>query len=321
MTDALAPFAAALLLAYLLEPIARRLTGLGLPRGFSSVVAILVGLVVVVSMVSIGVPVVSHEIGKLQAQLPDLIATLYAQVYPWLAQTGLPIDDTDALRAKLIDWLGKNTEQVSTTLFSTLQTGLGALVTIIGWFILVPVVLFFLLKDWAMILGKTIWAVPQKHRAVVRSVGRDIHETLQGYLQGQVRVMAAMGLYYAVALLLAGFSGWLSIGLLSGLLVFIPYAGFAVSVLLALVSGLLELGLAHTLIAVALVYGGGQFLESFVLTPKLVGDRIGLHPLGVILALVIFGSLFGFLGVLLALPLAAILLAVFKQFKGRQHQT
>ena len=94
MTDALAPFAAALLLAYLLEPIARRLTGLGLPRAFSSVVAILVGLVVVVSMVSIGVPVVSHEIGKLQARLPDLIATLYAQVYPWLAQTGLPIDDT-----------------------------------------------------------------------------------------------------------------------------------------------------------------------------------------------------------------------------------
>jgi predicted PurR-regulated permease PerM len=321
MTDALAPFAAALLLAYLLEPIARRLTGLGLPRAFSSVVAILGGLVVVVSMVSIGVPVVSHEIGKLQARLPDLIATLYAQVYPWLAQTGLPIDDTEALRAKLIDWLGKNTEQVSNTFFSTLQTGLGALVTILGWFILVPVVLFFLLKDWAMIMGKTIWAVPQKHRAIVRSVGRDIHDTLQGYLQGQVRVMAAMALYYAVALLLAGFSGWLSIGLLSGLLVFIPYAGFAVSVLLALVSGLLELGWAHTLIAVAVVYGGGQFLESFVLTPKLVGDRIGLHPLGVILALVIFGSLFGFLGVLLALPLAAVLLAVFKQFKGRQHQT
>ena len=321
MTDALAPFAAALLLAYLLEPIARRLTGLGLPRAFSSVVAILVGLVVVVSMVSIGVPVVSHEIGKLQARLPDLIATLYAQVYPWLAQTGLPIDDTEALRAKLIDWLGKNTEQVSNTFFSTLQTGLGALVTILGWFILVPVVLFFLLKDWAMIMGKTIWAVPQKHRAIVRSVGRDIHDTLQGYLQGQVRVMAAMALYYAVALLLAGFSGWLSIGLLSGLLVFIPYAGFAVSVLLALVSGLLEFGWAHTLIAVAVVYGGGQFLESFVLTPKLVGDRIGLHPLGVILALVIFGSLFGFLGVLLALPLAAVLLAVFKQFKGRQHQT
>ena len=321
MTDALAPFAAALLLAYLLEPIARRLTGLGLPRAFSSAVAILVGLVVVVSMVSIGVPVVSHEIGKLQARLPDLIATLYAQVYPWLAQTGLPIDDTEALRAKLIDWLGKNTEQVSNTFFSTLQTGLGALVTILGWFILVPVVLFFLLKDWAMIMGKTIWAVPQKHRAIVRSVGRDIHDTLQGYLQGQVRVMAAMALYYAVALLLAGFSGWLSIGLLSGLLVFIPYAGFAVSVLLALVSGLLELGWAHTLIAVAVVYGGGQFLESFVLTPKLAGDRIGLHPLGVILALVIFGSLFGFLGVLLALPLAAVLLAVFKQFKGRQHQT
>jgi predicted PurR-regulated permease PerM len=129
--------------------------------------------------------------------------------------------------------------------------------------------------------------------------------------------MAAMGIYYAAALFLAGFSGWLSIGLLSGLFVFVPYVGFAVSVLLALVSGLLELGWAHTLIAVAIVYGGGQFLESFVLTPKLVGDRIGLHPLGVILALVVFGSLFGFLGVLLALPLAAILVAVVRQFSRR----
>lgn len=317
MTAALAPFAAALLLAYLLEPIARGLTQRGLPRALSSIVAILVGLVMVVALVSIGVPVVSHEIGKLQTRLPDLIATLYAQVYPWLAQTGLPIEDTEALRAKLMAWLGDNKEQVSTTLFSTLQTGLGALAAILGWLILVPVVLFFLLKDWALILGKGLWAIPQAHRPLARALGQDIHETLQGYLQGQVRVMAAMGLYYAAALFLADFSGWLSIGLLSGLLVFVPYIGFAVSVLLALVSGLLELGWAHTLIAVAIVYGGGQFLESFVLTPKLVGDRIGLHPLAVILALVVFGSLFGFLGVLLALPLAAILVAVVKQFSRR----
>ncbi|MGA1041022.1 MAG: AI-2E family transporter [Burkholderiaceae bacterium] len=305
MTAALAPFAAALLLAYLLEPIARGLTQRGLPRALSSIVAILVGLVIVVAMVSIGVPVVSHEIGKLQARLPDLIATLYAQVYPWLAQTGLPIEDTEALRAKLMAWLGDNKEQVSTTLFSTLQTGLGALAAILGWLILVPVVLFFLLKDWALILGKGLWAFPQAHRPMARALGLP---------RDQAREMAAASLNDSVGIRVKAAR---ERGLLSGLFVFVPYVGFAVSVLLALVSGLLELGWAHTLIAVAIVYGGGQFLESFVLTPKLVGERIGLHPLGVILALVVFGSLFGFLGVLLALPLAAILVAVVRQFSRR----
>jgi len=313
MTEALAPFAAAFLLAYMLEPIANRLSAWGSPRALSSILAILVGLSLVVGLVAIGVPVVNHEIRKLQERLPELIATVYAQVYPWLAQTGLPIDDTEALKQKLLDWLSSRSSDLSTTVWGALQSGLGALLALLGWLVLVPVALFFLLKDWAQILSKTLWLVPEKHRENVRETSREIHITLQGYLQGQLRVMLALSVYYSLGLLIAGFSGWLSIGLISGLLVFIPYAGFALGVLLALVSGLLELGWMQTLIAVGIIYGLGQLLESFVLTPKLVGDRVGLHPLAVIFALVFFGALFGFFGVLIAVPLAAVIVVLFRR--------
>jgi len=313
MTEALAPFAAAFLLAYMLEPIANRLSAWGSPRALSSILAILVGLSLVVGLVAIGVPVVNHEIRKLQERLPELIATVYAQAYPWLAQTGLPIDDTEALKQKLLDWLSSRSSDLSTTVWGALQSGLGALLALLGWLVLVPVALFFLLKDWARILAKTLWLVPEKHRENVRETSREIHITLQGYLQGQLRVMLALSVYYSLGLLIAGFSGWLSIGLISGLLVFIPYAGFALGVLLALVSGLLELGWMQTLIAVGIIYGLGQLLESFVLTPKLVGDRVGLHPLAVIFALVFFGALFGFFGVLIAVPLAAVIVVLFRR--------
>ena len=313
MTEALAPFAAAFLLAYMLEPIANRLSAWGSPRALSSILAILVGLALVVGLVAIGIPVINHEIRKLQERLPELIATVYAQVYPWLAQTGLPIDDTEALKQKLLDWLSSRSSDLSTTVWGALQSGLGALLALLGWLVLVPVALFFLLKDWARILAKTLWLVPEKHRENVRETSREIHITLQGYLQGQLRVMLALSVYYSLGLLIAGFSGWLSIGLISGLLVFIPYAGFALGVLLALVSGLLELGWMQTLIAVGIVYGLGQLLESFVLTPKLVGDRVGLHPLAVIFALVFFGALLGFFGVLIAVPLAAVIVVLVRR--------
>jgi predicted PurR-regulated permease PerM len=313
MTEALAPFAAAFLLAYMLEPIANRLSAWGSPRALSSILAILVGLALVVGLVAIGVPVVNHEIRKLQERLPELIATVYAQVYPWLAQTGLPIDDTDALKQKLLDWLSSRSSDLSSTVWGALQSGLGALLALLGWLVLVPVALFFLLKDWAQILSKTLWLVPEKHRENVREASKEVHITLQGYLQGQLRVMLALSVYYSLGLLIAGFSSWLSIGLISGLLVFIPYAGFALGVLLALVSGLLELGWMQTLIAVGIIYGLGQLLESFVLTPKLVGDRVGLHPLAVIFALVFFGALFGFFGILIAVPLAAVIVVLFRR--------
>ena len=123
-----------------------------------------------------------------------------------------------------------------------------------------------------------------------------------------------MSFYYASLLLIAGYESWFSLGLLSGILVFLPYVGFAFSVVLVLLSGLLELGPIYSLISVVLIYGLGQIIEGFILTPKLVGDIIGLHPLAVIFALMFFGALLGFIGLLLALPIASILIVIGKKF-------
>jgi predicted PurR-regulated permease PerM len=149
----------------------------------------------------------------------------------------------------------------------------------------------------------------------VTSIAKEVDSLLAQYLRGQLLVMLLLAAYYSVGLAVAGFDVALPVGLLTGLLVFIPYIGFSVGLLLAIVAAVLQFDTAHGLIAVAIVYGLGQFIESFYLTPRLVGERIGLHPLAVIFALLAFGQLFGFVGVLLALPASAILLVVFGRLR------
>ncbi|MFM1880015.1 MAG: hypothetical protein RLZZ344_249 [Pseudomonadota bacterium] len=319
MTEALAPFFAALLLAYLLEPLAGRFESLGVARSLASLAAIVVGLVLVVGLAAIAVPIINHEFVLLRERLPDALSAVYSQVYPWLLQLGLPVDDSAALRARLIEALRDQSGSVSTTLWSTLQSGLGLLVALVGWLVLVPVVIFFLLKDWLQILFRVLAFFPPRQRGVIQDTSREIHQTLKAYMQGQLLVMASMAAFYAVALWIGGLSSWFSIGLLSGLLVFIPYVGFALSVVIAGVSAILEIGLGQGLLVVVIAYGLGQILESFILTPKVVGDRIGLHPLAVLLALVVFGSLLGFVGVLLALPLAAVLVVLGRRMIRAWH--
>jgi predicted PurR-regulated permease PerM len=319
MTDILAPFIAALLLAYLLEPVASFFTKRRLPRSLSSLVAIALGVVLGIALVLVAVPIVENELNGLRERFPDAAVRLYSLVYPYLIDAGLPVDDSQALRAKIIQWLQGQSSAVSQTVFATLQSGLGMLAALLGWLVLVPVLLFFLIKDWATIWGNTLALVPTSKRNDVRETSLEIHATLQGYLRGQGMLILAMAVFYCLGLFVAGLSSWFSIGLLSGLLVFVPYLGFAFALVLSLVSGILELGLSHGLIAIGIVYSLGQFLESFILTPKLVGEQIGLHPLAVILALMIFGGLLGLLGVLLALPLAACAVVLGRRLITKLH--
>ena len=319
MTEILAPFIAALVLAYLLEPAASFLTKRHLPRSLSSLVAIAIGILLGVGLVLVAVPIVENELHSLRERFPDAAVRLYGLVYPYLIDAGLPVDDTQALRAKIIQWLQGQSSAVSQTVFATLQSGLGMLAALLGWLVLVPVLLFFLIKDWSRLWGNALALVPSSKRGYVRETGLEIHSTLQGYLRGQGMLMLAMASFYCLGLFIIGLSSWFSIGLLSGLLVFVPYLGFAFALVLAMVSGILELGLIHGLIAVGIVYSLGQFLESFVLTPKLVGEQIGLHPLAVILALMLFGGLLGFVGVLLALPLAACAVVLGRRLIAKLH--
>ncbi|MEK9811431.1 MAG: AI-2E family transporter [Bordetella sp.] len=319
MTEILAPFITALLLAYLLEPFASLVTAKGIPRSLSSVVAIALGVLLGIGLVLVAVPIVENELHSLRERFPDAAARLYGLIYPHLVEAGLPVDDSQALKTKIIQWLQGQSSAVSQTVFATLQSGLGMLMALLGWLVLVPVLLFFLIKDWATMWSNALALVPSSKRKEIRETSLEIHLTLQSYLRGQGMLILAMACFYCLGLLITGLSSWFSIGLLSGLLVFVPYLGFSFSLVLAMVSGILELGLMHGLIAIGMVYSLGQFLESFVLTPKLVGEQIGLNPLAVILALMIFGGLLGLIGVLLALPLAACVVVLGRRLIKKLH--
>jgi len=172
--------------------------------------------------------------------------------------------------------------------------------------VLVPVVLFYLLSDWPQLLQRAWDIVPPRLRGPMASFLGECDVMLGQYLRGQVLVMLALAVFYSVGLAIAGFDLALPVGIFTGLAVFIPYVGFGIGLALALLAGALQFANLYGVLAVAAVYGLGQLIESFALTPRLVGERIGLSPLMVIFALLAFGHLFGFVGVLIALPVSAV---------------
>jgi predicted PurR-regulated permease PerM len=177
---------------------------------------------------------------------------------------------------------------------------------VIGNAVLVPVVLFYLLLDWPRLVERTLALVPPRMRAQVDGFLDECDAVLGQYLRGQALVMLILAAFYTVALAVARFDLALPVGVFTGLAIFIPYLGFGLGLALALLAGVLQFTGWYGLVAVAVIYGAGQLLESLVLTPRLVGERIGLAPLAVIFALLAFGQLFGFVGILIALPLAAV---------------
>ena len=180
-----------------------------------------------------------------------------------------------------------------------------------------PVALFYLLHDWARLVSGVTELVPPAWRGAFDSFMHESDSVLGEYLRGQLLVMLALALFYAVGLRLFGLDLAWPIGVFTGLAVFVPYLGFGVGLVLSLLAGLLQFASPQAFVMVAVVFGLGQLIESFVLTPRLVGERIGLHPLTVILALMAFGQLMGFVGVLIALPASAVLLVALRRL--RQH--
>lgn len=180
---------------------------------------------------------------------------------------------------------------------------------------------FYLLIDWGKCFSRAAEFVPPRYRETIKNLAKECDELLSQYLRGQLVVMLILAAYYALALSMIGMAGGVAIGILTGLAIFIPYIGFGVGLVLAVISALLQFGPSWTLLAVLAVYGVGQVVESFFLTPKLVGERIGLHPVAVIFARLFFGSLFGFFGVLLALPAAAIVLVTLRYIRNHYEDS
>jgi len=303
----LAPFVAGAILAYILAPPVERLQRRGLPRVVAVIAVMTLAFAVLVGFALLLVPIVQKETALIRLRLPDLLASLSSDYLPRLeALLGVPLRlDAAAVREWATQALADSGEAVAVALFGYVRTGWAATVQVLGVALLVPVVLFYLLLDWPRLLAELRALLPLRWRAQTLDALHEIDTLLGQYLHGQLLVMGALAAFYSIGLAIAGFDLWLPIGVVSGALAFVPYLGFAFAALLALVSGMLQLGPLYGAVAVAIVYGLGQLLESLFLTPVLVGERIGLHPLAVILALLAFGYLFGFVGVLLALPMAA----------------
>lgn len=313
----LTPFVAATILAYALEPAVGWLSGRRVPRVLAVVLVMALALLAIVAIVLVLVPILQHEFVQVRARLPALFTAVTERLIPWLRQT-LDIEvalDVGAIRAWLATHLADSGEDLAATLFSYARSGWGAAMQVIGLVFLVPVVLFYLLLDWPSALERARELVPPRWRSASFDLLGEIDALLGQYLRGQLLVMLALAVYYSLALALAGFKLWLPIGVLTGLLILIPYLGFALGLIFALVSGMLQLGPLAGLVSVAIVYGVGQVAESLYLTPRLVGERIGLHPVAVILALLAFGALFGFVGVLLALPLSAVVSVALRRLR------
>jgi len=323
----LTPFVLGALLGWMGDPLADYLERRGRSRSVAvALVFALMSLIVVLALLVL-VPLLERQVGTLLASLPEYQDWLLGTAVPWIEQrTGLELMawlEPD----RLIEWLRSHWQQaggVATTLFGYLSRSGFAMVAWVANIVLLPILTYYFLRDWDVLVEKVAALVPRDHIDTVSRLARESNDVLAAFLRGQFVVMVALGAIYAVGLQLVGLKLGILIGIIAGLISFIPYLGAATGVVMAVVAALVQAkGLDLQLLAlVGVVFVVGQLLESYVLTPRIVGDRIGLHPMAVIFAVMAGGQLFGFLGMLIALPVAAVanVLLRFASERYRQSQ-
>ena len=305
----LTPFLVGAILAYLGTPAVARAEKRGIPRPLASLFVILFVMLLLAALFLVLIPLVQSEIASITRRLPALFAQFTDRVVPFLQQKfDITLSlDFDSVRT-FISENADQARQLSARLLSGVKTGGAIVLSLLVNVALIPVVMFYLLRDWNVILARLDDLLPRRWGPKVRTIAGEVDHVLAEFLHGQLLVMLALAAYYSVALSVVRLDHAVAIGILTGLLVFIPYVGFGLGFLLGITAAILDFHGWPGFFAVLAVYGIGQLLESYVLVPFLVGDRIGLHPLAVIFALLAFGELFGFAGVLMALPVSAMLL-------------
>jgi predicted PurR-regulated permease PerM len=305
----LTPFLVGAILAYLGTPSVARAERRGIPRALSTLFVMLFIGILLAGLFLVLIPLVQSEVSTITRRLPDLVTQFTERVAPYVQEKfDITLSlDFDSIRS-FISQNAEEARQLSARLLSGVKTGGAIVLSLLVNLALIPVVMFYLLRDWNMIVARLDDLLPRRWGPKVRSIAREVDSVLAEFLHGQLLVMLALAAYYTVALSIVRLDHAVAIGILTGLLVFIPYVGFGLGFLLGVTAAILEFHGWPAFFAVLAVYGIGQLLESYVLVPFLVGDRIGLHPLAVIFALLAFGELFGFAGVLMALPVSAMLL-------------
>ena len=318
----LTPFVIGAVLAYALHPAVEKLAARRVPRLLAVILVEIAALVAVAALVLLIVPILSKELPLLNEQLPVLVERINHAVSPWLDRMGIHVSlDPANLQEFLIKYLSANWDEGIAAALVSARIGGSIVVTVIGYVILVPVVLFYLLVDWPFYVLRAIALVPPRLRPRVASFVHDCDVVLGQYLRGQLLVMLMMAAFYSVGLALFGFELAVPVGVFTGLAIFVPYVGFGIGMILALLAGALQFTGWYGPIAVFVVYGIGQIVEGLFLTPKMVGQRIGMSTLTVIFALFAFGHLFGFVGVLIALPASALIAVATARLRASYTQS
>lgn len=316
----LLPFVAGLAIAYFLNPPVAALCRRQLPRVAASGMIILAAIFVAVAIVFLIVPVLHSQIMALINIVPTYAETFHKSVVPWLIHVAekLSPDDVEKLRGALSEHAGAAMNWLAQFLKQILSGSL-ALFDILTLIFITPLVAFYVLRDWDALTGVIDAALPRRHYAVIRAQLNAIDQTLAGFVRGQALVCISLGVYYATGLTLVGLEFGAAVGLTTGLLSFIPYVGSTFGLLMSLILGAGQFGDWPHLVGILAVFGCGQILEGYFLTPKLVGDRVGLHPVWIIFGLFAGASLLGFLGMLIAVPVAAVI-GVLLRFGLQQYQ-
>lgn len=306
-SDILLPFIAGMALAYFLDPVADRLERIGLSRLWATVVILLTFVVLLVLVLIVVVPALTKQLAGLAEGIPGYISSLQNLITnfdsQWLERT-LGVNAAD-LRAGLNSLLGQGTGFL-TTLFKSIWSSSVAIINLGSLFIVTPVVAFYMLLDWDRMIAKVDSWIPRQYLETVRSIARDMDRSIAGFVRGQGTLCLILGIYYATGLTIVGLNFGLLIGLLAGLISFIPYVGSLTGLVLAVAVALVQFSPHWVWVgAVLIVFFTGQFIEGNILQPKLVGSSVGLHPVWLMFALLAFGALFGFVGLLIAVPASA----------------
>jgi predicted PurR-regulated permease PerM len=294
-----------------------RLTGRYLPRVVAVVLVLLFASALAVALALVIVPLFIKELRMLAERLPAFLIWLNQEAAPWLRERfGIDIQLDIATVKQLAGSILSSNQDLVAGLLGSLKIGGIALLTFFVNAMLVPVVLFFLLRDWDGILERIDHLIPRHLHVRARRFLAEIDAVLAEFLRGQLIVMLVMSVYYSAALSLASLEFALPIGVITGLLVIVPYIGAATGILLGTIAAVLQFDSLAGVVWVWVAFGIGQMLEGTAVTPLLVGKRIGLHPVAVIFALLAFGQIFGFFGVLLALPASAALLVALRHLNA-----
>lgn len=318
LSDMLMPFVIGMAIAYLLDPIADRLQAVGVPRWAATTLVLLVFVIVVILLLVLLAPILQNQIAQFIEALPSYRESLQNLLAPIIGQLRdqIALQDFEEIRAAIGEYAGKALTWLGTALGGLWRGGL-AVIDVVSILVITPVVAFYLLRDWDVMVDHVDELLPRRNAATIRHLADEVDRTLASFVRGQGTVCLVLGSFYAVALGFVGLDFGILVGLMSGILSFIPFVGSIVGFLASMGIALVQFESWTMWALVAGIFVFGQAVEGNFLTPKLVGDSVGLHPVWVMFALLAGGSLFGFTGVLLAVPVAAAIGVLIRFFITR----